>query len=132
MNENTLEFMKLNKTERAEVITDMVTELAKETELPLPIVIAMIAEYKNCSVYQIEQYMKIHDADLFYQVAYYDCGQKVYKHQMDSKVRNILEEYLYQPILEHPFNVSASWIKKTIEDFFMVMDWDNFCKKPTS
>jgi hypothetical protein len=122
MNEPT--FMDLNTEEKAEVITDMVVSIAQETGYPIPICIAMVAEYKGYSIAQIERYMKMVDSDLFYQVAFFDGEKKVYKYQVDKEVKDAIEKYLVKPIIEHPFEVNSNWIKKTIQEFFFQTNWE--------
>jgi hypothetical protein len=122
MNEPT--FMDLNTEEKAEVITDMVVSIAQETGYPILICIAMVAEYKGYSIAQIERYVKMIDSDLFYQVAFFDGEKKVYKYQVDKEVKHAIEKYLVKPILEHPFEVTSNWIKKTIQEFFFQTNWE--------
>ncbi len=123
--ENELVFIKLPFHERAEVIYSMVESIAIETGYPIQICIALIAEYKKCSCRRIEEYIKEHDPTLLYQIAFYIGERKVYKSQLDEHTKHILLKYLQKPILEHPFDVPTIWLRKTIQDFFLEIDWND-------
>lgn len=111
------EFMQLKKSEKAIVITEMVDELAKETELPIDVVIALIAKYKEFSKSQVEQYIKIVDSILLYQVAFYSNKKRVYKNQVDAEVKATLFKKLSGVLLQNPFEVDIVWLRKTIQEF---------------
>lgn len=124
MIESNMEFMTLSREEKAEVIYEMVKDLMIETGYPLPICIAIVAEYKHWSIFQVEQYIKIHDEQFYYTIAFYEDGQPVYRAQLDNRLKQIIEKYLYEPILAHPFEVTSSWIRKVIADYFEAIEWN--------
>lgn len=119
------EFMQLEQKEKAEVITEMVIELAKETGLPIEVCIAIVAEYKNYSITTIENYIKMVDEILMYQVAFYNDDVRVYKYQADQEIKTCLKNKLLDIVLANPFEVSSIWIRKTIHEF-CVNNWENF------
>ncbi len=121
---NTNEFMSLSVDEKAEVITEMVKELTIETGYPIDICVAMIAEYKHWSRFQVEQYIKKYDPDLLYQVAFFIGEKRVYKYQIDKEVKEIIEDKLLNIVLEHPFQVSAVYIRKIIQEYCYLLGWD--------
>lgn len=123
MIDNISEFMTLEADEKAEVITEMVRELAIETGYPIDICVALIAEYKNWSRFQVENYIKKYDSDLLYQVAFYVGEKKVYKYMIDKEVRESVEKKLLPLVLEHPFEVDAVLIRKIIQDYYQAIDW---------
>ena len=110
------EFMQLNQDEKARVITDMVETIAIETELPINICIQLVAEYKNYSAKRIEEYVIKTDSILLYQVAFYQNGNRVYKHQVDAEVKSCLKERLLKLIEQNPFEVNMVWLRKTIQE----------------
>lgn len=123
MIDNISEFMMLEVDEKAEVITEMVRELAIETGYPIDICVALVAEYKGWSRFQVENYIKKCDQDLLYQVAFYVGEKKVYKYMIDKEVRESVEKRLLPLILEHPFEVSAQFVRKIIQDYYENVDW---------
>lgn len=113
------EFMQLEQKEKAEVITEMVIEIAKETGLPIEVCIAIVAEYKNYSITKIENYIKMVDEILMYQVAFYNDDSRVYKYQVDQEIKTCLKNKLLDIVLSNPFEVSSTWIRKTIHEFYV-------------
>jgi uncharacterized ubiquitin-like protein YukD len=111
------EFVTLTTEEKAEVISEMVIDIAIETGLPIDVCIAIVAEYKGWSRFQVEKYIKIHDDTLLYQVAFYDGEKRVYKYQIDAEVKECLINKLLDIVTNNPFEVSASWLRKVIQEY---------------
>jgi hypothetical protein len=114
------EFMSLTQEEKAELITDMVVEIAKETSLPIQHCIQLVAEYKSLPVTRIEHYIKKHDPALFYHVAFYHGEQKVFKQQVDREVKRILSEKLGKIIEDYPIENVLEHTKKALQEFYEV------------
>lgn len=117
------EFMGLSRTEKAQVITDMVKELAIETGYPIKICIGIIADYKGWSIFRVENYVKLCDADMFYQVAYFQDGNRVYKSQIDREIRRIVIKKIQPLVLSTPHEVSATHIRGIIEEHITQKKW---------
>lgn len=111
------EFMQLEKEEKAQVITEMVETIAIETELPIDICIAIVAEYKNYSIQRIEKYIKLVDSILLYQVAFYHNNRRIYKHQVDNEIKECLVNKLTNVITSNPFEVDVVWLRKVIQEY---------------
>ena len=117
------EFMTLTTEEKAEVISEMVIDIAIETGLPIDVCIAIVAEYKGWSRFQVEKYIKIHDDTLLYQVAFYDGEKRVYKYQIDAEVKYCLLKKLTDLITSNPFEVSSTWLRKVIQEYCHTQEW---------
>ena len=111
------EFMQLEKEERAQIISEMVETIAIETELPIDICVAIVAEYKNYSIRRIERYIKIVDPILLYQVAFYHNNKRIYKQQVDNEIKECLVNKLTDVIASNPFEVDVVWLRKVIQEY---------------
>lgn len=111
------EFMSLTREEKAEVITEMVTDLAIETGYPIETCINLIAEYRYCSNEQIKDYIKSVDPVLLYNVAFINPdGSKMYINQVDTEVKRVLNEKLFDVVAALPVDITVTWLRKSIED----------------
>lgn len=126
MIENTgIDFLLLNKNEKAEVIFEMVDQIMKETSLPKEVVIAIVANYKKYSVFQIEQYLKIANPKFYYYAAYYQDGKLIQTQQIDKSIFKIIKEKLTDVILQHPEEVNniISFVSTTIKNYYESINW---------
>lgn len=112
------EFMSLTPEEKAELITDMVVEISKETALAISYCIQLVAEYKSLPVSRIEYYIKKHDPILFYHVAFYAGEQRVFKQQVDREVKQILSSKLEKIIEDYPIENVLEHTKKALQEFY--------------
>lgn len=111
------EFMSLTREEKAELITEMVTDLAIETGYPIETCINLIAEYRCCSNEQIKDYIKSVDPVLLYNVAFINPdGSKMYINQVDEEVKRVLNNKLFDLVSSLPVEITTTWLRKTIEE----------------
>lgn len=127
---NAIEFLSLNKNQKAQVIFEMVDDLMKETQLPKEICIAIIAEYKKYSVFQIEQYIKIANPKFYYYATMYDGDTLLYKNNIDTECVKSIKKNLSEVILQYPFEISSmtNFLKTTLKDYYESVEWLTFCK----
>lgn len=115
------EFMSLTREEKAEVIVEMVEEIAKQFGASIEESIAIVAEYRNCSEEQIKDYIKMIDPMLLYNVAFIDKnGSRCYINQVDKEVKEILSEKLFDVVSSLPCEITTTWLRKTIEEGIML------------
>lgn len=129
MENTSFEFLTLNKQEKAQVIFEMVDTLMQETCLPKDICIAIIAEYKKYSVFQIEQYIKMYNPKFYYYAAYYEDDKLVYTNQIDKELIKISKSKLVKPVLQHPSEIPdlINFFKTIIRDYYEAISWNDLC-----
>ena len=108
------EFMCLTKMEKAQVIFEMVDTLMRETCLPKIICMKFIALYKNYSVKQVKEYIKLVNPDFYYfAVMYSKDGILLTTQLLDMEVINVISKIAKEFEID---NVDE--YKKILKDYF--------------